>query len=483
MIDEILINIGLTETRVALVEGGRLVELGVYRDGHDTMVGDVYLGRVDKVVPGMQAAFVDLGLNRAGFLAAADAAVLGADPLVTPSIEQVVRDGDSVLVQVSKDPIGDKGPKVTADVTFAGRALVYTPLSPTLAVSRRIADLNERERLLALAGGLREDTDGFILRTVAAGAEADVLVAEAAGLRQLWRELESRIAEARTKGKRPCRLHRDLEPVIRALRDHGGLGVGSIRIDDGEALTQARTYIGRCSPLLAGRLAWHRGPGPLFARHNIEAQIEAALRPRVRLPSGGEITIQATEGLTAIDVDSGSYVSGRDQGETCRVINLEAAAEIARQLRLRAIGGLIVIDFIHMNDPATIADVQAAFAQALADDPAPIRVAGMSELGLVEMTRRRVREPLAHLLTECCPTCDGDGRVPTFATALAELLRAIEREAAWVVGPLMVRAAPELTNALDPDRRRLLERRVGRAVEWRAEADWPRGRWDVTVAS
>jgi ribonuclease G len=482
MIDEILINVGLTETRVALISGGRLVELGVARIGEDTMVGDVYLGRVDKVVPGMQAAFVDIGMNRAGFLAAADAAVLGDDPDAVPAIDTVLKDGDRVLVQVSKDPIGDKGPKVTADVTFAGRALVYTPLSPTLAVSRRIADLPERERLLALAEGLRESKDGFILRTVAEGADAATLVAEAAGLRQLWRELSGRVATAKGN-KGPCRLHRDLDPVTRALRDHGGAGVSSIRIDDGEALTAARTYIGRFAPVLSGKLAWHRGPESIFARHNIEQQIEAALRPRVRLPSGGEITIQATEGLTAIDVDSGSYVTGRDQGETCRVINLEAAAEIARQLRLRAIGGLIVIDFIHTTDPATVADVLAAFNQALADDPAPIRVSGMSELGLVEMTRRRVREPLAHLLTESCPTCDGDGRVPTFATALAELLRAVEREAARGTGPVLARAAPELTQALDAERRRQLERRVGRAVEWRAEADWPRGRWDVTVAS
>jgi ribonuclease G len=479
MIDEILINVGLTETRVALVSTGRLVELGLARAGEDTMVGDVYLGRVDKVVPGMQAAFVDIGLNRAGFLAAADAAVLGADPDAVPPIDAVLKDGDRVLVQVSKDPIGDKGPKITADVTFAGRALVYTPLSPTLAVSRRIADLAERERLLALAEGLREAKDGFILRTVAEGAEADTLAGEAAGLRQLWRELTGRIAAA--QGKTPCRLHRDLDPVTRALRDHGGVGVSSIRIDDGEALTAARTYVGRFAPGLSGRLAWHRGPEPIFARHNIEQQIETALRPRVRLPSGGEITIQATEGLTAIDVDSGSYVSGRDQGETCRVINLEAAAEIARQLRLRAIGGLIVIDFIHMTDAATVEDVLAAFNRALADDPAPIRVSGMSELGLVEMTRRRVREPLAHLLTECCHACDGTGRVPTFATALAELLRAIEREAARGAGPVLVRAAPELAQALDPERRRQLERRIGRAVEWRGETGWPRERWDVTV--
>lgn len=481
MIDEILINVGLTETRIALLDAGRLVELAVNRDGDDTMVGDVYLGRVDKVVPGMQAAFVDLGLHRAGFLAAIDAAVLGPDPTATPPIEDVLKDGDYLLVQVSKDPIGDKGPKVTADVTFAGRALVYTPLSPTLAVSRRLADAAERERLLALGQGLRGEKDGFILRTVAEGAEAAELAAEAAGLRQLWRELEAKLPAARSKA--PVRLHRDLDPVTRALRDHAGPNVRSIRIDDGEALTLARTYVGRFAPMLAGRLAWHRGPDPLFGRHNVEQQIDTALRPRVRLPSGGEITIQATEGLTAIDVDSGSYVSGRNQSETCRVINLEAAAEIARQLRLRAIGGLIVIDFIHMNDAATVEQVLSAFNQALSDDPAPIRVAGMSELGLVEMTRRRVREPLAHLLTEACPACDGDGRVPTFATALAELLRAVAREAARGVGPVLVRAAPELAQALGPERRRELERRVGRAVEWRSETGWSRRHWDVTIAS
>lgn len=481
MIDEILINVGLTETRVALLAAGRLVELHLAREGNDTMVGDIYLGRVDKVVPGMQAAFVDLGLARSGFLAAMDAAVLGPDPKVTPSIESVIKDGDIVLVQVSKDPIGDKGPKITADVTLAGRALVYTPLSPTLAVSRRIADAAERDRLTALTEGLREAGDGFILRTVAIGAEAAELTAEAAGLRQLWRELQGRVTAA--KGKAPCRLHRDLDPVTRSLRDHGGPAVSSIRIDEGEALTAARTYVGRFAPMLSGRLSWHRGPEPLFARHNVQGQIEAALRPRVRLPAGGEITIQATEGLTAIDVDSGSYVTGRDQGETARVINVEAAVEIARQLRLRAIGGLIVIDFIHMNDAASVQQVLDAFNRALADDPAPIRVTGMSELGLVEMTRRRVREPLAHLLTESCPTCDGDGRVPTLAAALADLLRAVEREAAKAVGPIVVRAGPDLHGALGGERRRQLESRVGRAVDWRNEAGWSARHWDISIAS
>jgi len=401
-----------------------------------------------------------------------------------PLIERVLKDGDSVLVQVSKDPIGDKGPKLTADVTLAGRALVYTPLSPTLAVSRRIADPAERERLLALTEGLREGGDGFILRTVAEGAEVTTLAAEAAGLRQIWRELASRVtAQKGNRGRIPCRLYRDLDPLTRCLRDHAAPGINSIRIDDGAAMDTARAYVSHFAPMLSGRLSWHRGPEPLFQRHDVEAQIAAALRPKLRLPSGGEITIQATEGLTAIDVDSSSYVSGRDQGETCRVINLEAAAEIARQLRLRAIGGLIVIDFIHMTDPATIDAVLQAFNQALAEDPAPSRVSGMSELGLVEMTRRRVREPLAHLLTELCPLCDGDARVPTLATDLADLLRAIEREAARGVGPVLVRAAPDLPEALGLERQRLLERRVGRAVTWRAEPDWPRRHWDVTVAS
>ena len=449
MANEILIDAGLGETRVALVEGGRLVQVSIDRPGLKSAVGGIWLGRVSRVVPGMQAAFVELGLGKAGFLSARDARVLA--PSATPEsgepppIGTLVREGQALAVQVTKDPVGDKGVRLTADLVLPGRYLAHTPLSPGVHLSRRLTDAAERARLQAALADL-PGAGGFILRTAAAGATPEELRAEAARLRVEWTELTA----AARFAKPPAALWRDLDPVARALRDHLTRDVARVRINSAVGLAAAKNYLAGASPELLDRLQLHQGPEALFDLYHVEDDLRRALQRRIALPSGGAITIDATAALTVIDVDSGTFTSGQDLETTSRRVNQEAAAEIARQLRLRGIGGIIVIDFIHLQDPAHRDELMAGLNQALAADRAPTRVLGLSEFGLVEMTRKRTGEPLAWSFSEACERCGGEGRLPSPGAVAADLLRRARREAALAPGrPLLLLAAPEVLNHLE----------------------------------
>lgn len=468
MSDEILINVGVGETRVALMDDGILRDLVIERAVDDSasgpcgagttgasLVGNLMLGRVERVLPGMQAAFVDIGHKRSGFLGVREASclcdLLGLRDGRQPRINDCVREGEKVLVQVLKDPIGDKGPRLSANVTIPGRLLVLVPHQPGVALSRRIEDEADRTRLTDLVERVghevaaEEGEDGakvgWIVRTAALHADEAAVERDARHVLATWREVRERAA----KTPPPATVFRELGPVQRVLRDHLDEDTKEVLIDDADAFLKARAYCDAVMPGFAGVLKHYKDRKPLFTARGVEDEIETALSSRVDLPSGGWITIEQTEALTAIDVNSGSYTAATDLEQTSHRINLEAAQAIARQVRLRGVGGLVIIDFIHLSDPAHQEDVVARLESGFEGDRTPTQILPMSEFGTVEMTRKRVREPLDRLLLEPVRREARKSR----ATMAYELLRAVEAAAADAPGrPLHVRAAPEVVGWL-----------------------------------
>jgi len=500
MASEVLINVAPAETRVAIVEQARLSEIFIERtaqpgdsaragrSGH-RLLGNIMLGRVQRVLPGMQAAFVDLGLEKAGFLAAREARCLSDLPsfMDQPCISKCVREGEAIVVQVIKDPISDKGARLSANVTIPGRLVVLVPNQSGVALSRRIEDEAERKRLTDIVTDITANDRraaagaGYIVRTAALSASQDDIASDIARLGDEWRTIQAK----RNMAKIPATIYADLDPVERTMRDGVDDDTTRILIDDAEAVAQARAYAARTMPSAIDKIQLFNGPGELFDQYNIEAEIEALLGPRVRLPSGGWITFETTEALTSVDVNSGSYTEATGLEQTSLKTNLEAAAEIGRQLRLRGIGGLIVIDFIHLNEPENIAQVLTVLADSVSKDRTPTQILPMSEFGLVEMTRKRVREPLSKLLSERCDPCSGHGRVRTVATVAAEVLRRIVREAKARPGAKLVAyAAPEVTRWIEAqgdDMTATLRRRVPAGLRLEARPTFARAQFDVGV--
>ncbi|MDP6351030.1 MAG: Rne/Rng family ribonuclease [Alphaproteobacteria bacterium] len=424
MSDELLIGVAPRETRIALVSEGRLRELTVVRDDVGTLIGNIYLGRIEKVVSGIDAAFVDCGIGRAAFLAATDAGprVPAADTI--PRINERVQEGQALAVQVTKDPNSDKGARVTTRLTLPGRYLVYGPEHPGLSISRRIEDADERDRLTSLVEGWA-DPGGYILRTAAAGAEIHDLETDRAALRAEWAEIEAANAGLTA----PALLHGDLPPVLRSLRDRLTESVDRVAIDDRVVLGEAHRYCDQAMPGFSDRFALHSGPEPLFDLYDLESQIDEAMMPEVRLPSGGTLVIEEIQAMTVIDVNTARFTGVSTHDDTVLRTNLEAAREIPWQLRLRNIGGIIVVDFIGMDSADHHEQVLAELGAAAAGDPAPMWIGGVSHLGLVEMTRKRARASLGRALSEPCPACDGLGCVKTTRTVAFEALRAASRDA------------------------------------------------------
>lgn len=480
---DILINVGAAEVRVAVVEGGKLQALSTTRTLGGTnggsLVGDIVLGRVVRVLPAVQAAFVEIGQERAGFLGLREARSLNIGE-GEPSISQLVGEGDAVLVQIIKDPIGDKGARLTTSLTIPGRYCVLTPSQPGVALSRRIEDEAERVRLAQLGEEVMEGArHGVILRTAAIGVTADELRADVVELEQLW----SRIAAAQYNARIPATLHRDLGPVERALRDMVHEDTARVLIDDVPAVERARAYCRHAMPDAERRVAPFDGPGGLF--DDLESDIDALLEPRVPLPCGGWITLEGTEALTAIDVNSGRFSHASAIEDTGLTVNLEAAAEIGRQVRLRGIGGVIVIDFIHMQEPEHVERVQQVLAQSLARDRTPFNIGGPSEVGLVEITRKRVRDPLVSLWSEDCPHCRGLGQVRRIEAVAMEVIRQVERAARAAPGKLIrVEAAPDVVRWLEGEGavRALANKGMAR-VEFSAVESLARDRFDVGTSN
>lgn len=482
MPDELLINVIPGEIRAAAVRDGRLVELFIERRHRASLVGNIYLARVQRVIPGMNAAFLDIGLDRAGFLSA-DAARTnwGNGAGGSPAISSLVTEGQAVAVQVVKDAIGGKGVQLNCRLTLPGRFLVYAPLQDRVSVSRMITDEAEQDRLLALMRDVAEPGEGFILRTNAAGADGEELAADAEYLRALWSDVEA----ARDQSEAPALLHADLDPLLRLFRDHVHDDVSGVRIDSDAGLAAAQRFCGRFMPKLAPLLSLYREREPIFALYDVETEIERALGPRLDLPSGGGIVIETTEALTAIDVNSGSFTGAASQDETAWRTNLEAASEIARQIRLRNIAGLIVVDFIHMDDESRWERLLEQLEADFADDRSHGRVIGLTAAGLVEITRRRRRESLAQLVTESCLHCRGMGRVRSVSSISLEVIRALKREAAQAPpGMLTVCAAEDVIDALENGAAEGLDalgNAVGRRIALRREPAYGREQFDIVV--
>jgi ribonuclease G len=443
MARELLINAGVGETRIALMQDGRLHDFILERSfgaPHGRM-GDIILGRVLRVVPGMQAAFVEIGQARPGFLAVRDAMILAPQTARRPgadvTISDCVREGESVLVQIVKDARDEKGAGLSADLSLAGRLLVMQPLACGLSVSRRIADVAARAALLKLGQQVQAALPGagYILRTEAVGATVEALLEDAGALANAWDDIHRAAKMARP----PATLHHELNAITRTLRDLAGEAVQRIAIDDAAAAEDARAWCRHAMPAMERRI--ERAAAPVFD-DALEEDIAALFQPRVALSSGGWILIEPTEALTAIDVNSGPVHQSSGLAETALTANLEAAREIGRQLRLRGIGGLIVIDFVQLQrDDHGVAVVQA-LRDSLAESGAPARISPMSDFGIVAVARKRSREPLDRLTAHRCAACDGSGFQPTAQTRALALLRRAEREARANPGrELIVRAA------------------------------------------
>jgi len=428
---DILVNWSPQETRVAIIENGAIQELHLERTLERGLVGNVYLGKVARVLPGMQSAFIDIGLERAAFLHVAD---LHGHPAAKPegapqAIEKMVFEGQSLTVQVVKDPIGTKGARLTTQVSIAGRLLVYLPHDNHIGISQRIGSHETREqlraRMVALAGRPEDGGGGFILRTNAEEATDQELGEDIAYLRKTWAQIRQR-AMQRPAGSL---LHQDLSLAERVLRDIASEGTQAIRIDSRMQFDLLRGFGETYAPSSVGKLEHYRGERPIFDLYNIDEEIARALARRVDLKSGGYLIIDQTEALTTIDVNTGGFVGARNFDETIFKTNLEAAGAIARQLRLRNLGGIIIVDFIDMAREEHQQAVLSEFRKQLSKDRTKVTVSGFTQLGLVEMTRKRTRESLAHMLCEPCPTCAGRGQVKTARSVCYDVLREILREA------------------------------------------------------
>jgi ribonuclease G len=435
---DILINWTPQETRVAVVESGAVQELHLERSLERGLVGNVYLGRVARVLPGMQSAFIDIGLERAAFLHVADlhahngVARSADNGSLTPAvpIERLVFEGQTLTVQVVKDPIGSKGARLSTQISIAGRLLVYLPQDNHIGISQKIGspELREqlRQRVTTLVGRPEEGGGGgFILRTNAEEASDEELADDIAYLRRTW----ATIRERATSQPAGTLLHQDLTLAERVLRDLANEQTQAIRIDSRLQYEHLLAFGKAYTPGAVQRLEHYQGERPIFDLFNIDAEIAKALARRVELKSGGYLIIDQTEALTTVDVNTGGYVGARNFDDTIFKTNLEAAQAIARQLRLRNLGGIIIVDFIDMTREDHQAAVLAEFRKQLGRDRTKTTVSGFTQLGLVEMTRKRTRESLAHLLCEPCPTCEGRGQVKTARSVCYDILREILREA------------------------------------------------------
>jgi ribonuclease G len=432
MAEDVLINITPQETRVAVIDAGVVQELHIERTVGRGLVGNIYMGRVARVLPGMQSAFVEIGLERAAFLHVADLVDQrhngdSARTIVRTPIERLLAEGQPLMVQVLKDPIGTKGARLTTQISIAGRLLVHLPQDSHIGVSQRIGNEEERrvlrDKLHALIGP--QDGGGFIVRTMAESASDEELRADIDYLRNLWRDIHARSKTAAS----PSMLYEDLSLSQRVLRDLAGDQTGRVIVDSRENFTKLHQFANDYMPRVLPKLEHYLGERPLFDLYNIEEEIERALARRVDLKSGGYLIVDQTEAMTTIDVNTGGFVGVRNFDDTIFKTNLEASQAIARQLRLRNLGGIIVLDFIDMETPEHRDAVLNELRKTLAKDRTRMTVNGFTQLGLVEMTRKRTRESLSHVLCQPCELCAGRGELKTARTVCYEILRAIVREA------------------------------------------------------
>ncbi|MBK6972200.1 MAG: ribonuclease G [Sterolibacteriaceae bacterium] len=484
MEDQFLINFTPQETRVALMQQGVVQELHIERVGSRGLVSNVYLGRVVRVLPGMQSAFIDIGLERTAFLHVADIWLRrnGNGDAGKP-IERILSEGQNLVVQVLKDPIGSKGARLSTQISLAGRLLVYLPQERHIGISQRIESESDREalreKLHQLVGS--EEPGGFIVRTVAESASDGELASDIAYLRKTWADIRS----AANVSSPPALLHEDLRLSQRVLRDLVTPETSHIVIDSRENFVRIQAFAHEYMPQLEGLLDHYTGERPLFDLHGVEDEIQKALARRVELKSGGYLIIDQTEAMTTIDVNTGGFVGNRNFDDTIFKTNLEAAHTIARQLRLRNLGGIIIIDFIDMENEEHRNAVLAELNKALARDHTRLSLNGFTQLGLVEMTRKRTRESLAHILCEECPTCGGRGEVKTARTVCYEVLRELLREAKqFSAREFRIIASPRVVDQfLDEESQGLamLSDFIGKPISLHPESGYAQEQFDIVL--
>jgi len=491
MTNELVINARPHETRVALIENGTVVELHLKRGSEQELLGNIYLGRVLRVLPGMQAAFVEIGIDKPAFLYVTDVYndlrqweqimlqegeeennnietisngrmrfQKGSDI----NIEGLLKEGQEVLVQVSKEPLGTKGARLTSHITLPGRHLVFMPTVDHIGISRRIEDEKERARLKKIMQQLSPPGEGFIVRTVSERAPREKLKSEMEFLTKLWANIQKRKETASA----PSILHKELTITLKAVRDLFTKEIDRLVIDSREEYQSIMEFIETFAPNLRYSIELYEGREPIFDAYGIEMEINRALEKKIWLKSGGYIVIEATEALTVIDVNTGSYVGKRNLEETIVKTNLEAVKEIAYQMRLRNIGGLIVIDFIDMNREADREKIFLALKEALEKDKAKTTVLKMSELGLIEMTRKRTKEDINLFLTESCLYCEGRGRLKSPITVCYDIFRDLEREpVSGEEGKVYLLVNPEIEKVLKEEERYSvmeLEKKINRRI-------------------
>ena len=488
MREEILVNVTSREARGAVVENGVLQEVYIERTSRRGLISNIYKGQVSRVLPGMQAAFIDIGLERTAFLHASDIAPPqvdenGTEAVAPPHIRELVTEGGEILVQVLKDPLGSKGARLTTYITIPSRYLVYMPKGQGIGVSNRIEDEDERNRLKEILASFVNDDQqgGYILRTAAEGASMEALRADMLYLQKLWE-----VVREQAKATEPGGLvHGDLPLALRMLRDLAGDEMERIRVDGEDTCAKMREFADMFIPEMSPRIEHYTGNRPIFDLYSIEEEIEKALERKVQLKSGGYLILDQTEAMTTIDVNTGAYVGHRNLEETIFKTNLEAAVAIARQLRLRNLGGIIILDFIDMDEPEHRRQVSQALQKNLAKDHAKNHLSELSPLGLVEMTRKRIRESLEHVLCTPCPTCEGRGYVKSPETVCYEIFREILRQSRqFDFQELLVVAHQEVIEMmLDEESASLaeLEENTAKPIRLQTEALYAQDQYDVVL--
>jgi len=490
--EEVLINVTPQETRVAVVENGVLQEVHMERTQSRGIVGNIYKGKVVRILPGMQAAFVDIGSDRTAFLHASDAMRRHDDENDTirmdgntPPMTDLLRDGEEVVVQVLKDPLGTKGARLTTQLSVPARYLVYLTGCERIRISQKIDNPADRERLGELVARLAEEEGigkAFIVRTLAESASDEELRLDVQFLKKVWGRIQAGIQAARA----PCLIHEDTPLAMRTMRDLVRDNVEKVRIDSRETYQKAVKFARELIPGVVDRVEYYPGERPIFDLYSVEDEIERALDRQVALKSGGYLVIDQTEAMTTVDVNTGGYVGRRHLEETLFKTNLEATHSIARQLRLRNIGGIIIIDFIDMVDPEHRRQVLRALEKALGKDRTTTCITDMSPLGLVEITRKRTRESLQQIICEPCPTCAGRGVVKTARTICYEIFREILREARQFEGAeyLVLASQMVVDMLLDDEAANLAELQgfIGKPVHLQVETSYVQHEYDVVLS-
>ena len=482
MSEEILINITPPETRVALIENGVVQEIMVERLKALGLVGNIYKGKVCRILPGMQAAFIDAGLERAAFLHASDInSKLDPKP---DNIEELLHDGQEIIVQVVKDPLGTKGARLTTNLSIPSRFMVFMPSLENAGVSQKIEDEDERNRLRSILNNYVKEQQiqgNFIARTAAEGASDAALISDMQFLSRLWESIQTKVKDTKTKKL----VHEDLPLAIRAFRDLIGPEVERVRIDSRSTFEKAVKFAQKFIPEISKKIEYYPGKRPIFDLYAVEDEIQKALERKVDLKSGGHLVIDQTEAMTTIDVNTGAFVGHRNLEETIFKTNLEAAQAICRQLRLRNLGGIVIIDFIDMTEDEHKRQVLRALEKCLSHDNAKTQITEVSALGLVEMTRKRTRESLEHVLCQPCHCCSGRGSLKTPETAGYEIFREIIRETRqFDVEKLLVLASQEVIDLLlDEESQHLaeLEEFIGKPVRLQAESLYTQEQFDVVL--